>query len=400
MSRSELPVLFLKRHEERRLRRGHPWVFSNEVDVARSPLAGLAPGAPVEVRSHSGALIGSAYANPATLICARMVSRRAGVRLDRERLRARLGAALAVREWLFETPYYRLAYGESDALPGLVCDRYDDVLVVQIGTAGMERLREAVVDVLVELLEPRAVVLRNDGAGRELEGLARYVEVAAGSLDGEVEVVENGARFRVDVRGGQKTGWYYDQRDNRARLAPWCRGRRVLDCFSYAGAWGVAAGLAGARELCFVDASREALEGALANAERNGLGAIARAERGDAFAVLRALAEAGERFDVVVLDPPAFVRRRKDLRAGLEAYRRINRLALRLLAGEGGILASASCSAHLGPDDLLGVVRAAAGQAGVAARVIGRGGQGADHPVHPAMPESAYLKCVFAHVSR
>ncbi len=400
MSRSELPVLFLKRHEERRLRRGHPWVFSNEVDVARSPLAGLAPGAPVEVRSHSGALIGSAYANPATLICARMVSRRAGVRLDRERLRARLGAALAMREWLFETPYYRLAYGESDALPGLVCDRYDDVLVVQIGTAGMERLREAVVDVLVELLEPRAVVLRNDGAGRELEGLARYVEVAAGSLDGEVEVVENGARFRVDVRGGQKTGWYYDQRDNRARLAPWCRGRRVLDCFSYAGAWGVAAGLAGARELCFVDASREALERALANAERNGLGAIARAERGDAFAVLRALAEAGERFDVVVLDPPAFVRRRKDLRAGLEAYRRINRLALRLLAGEGGILASASCSAHLGPDDLLGVVRAAAGQAGVTARVIGRGGQGADHPVHPAMPESAYLKCVFAHVSR
>jgi 23S rRNA (cytosine1962-C5)-methyltransferase len=382
--------LYLKRREERRVRAGHPWIFSNEVDVARSPLGQFTAGEPVTVMAHSGQALGTAYVNPATLICARVVSRRPDRPLDAEGVAQRLARALALRERMRVGPWYRLAYGESDGLPGLVVDRHADTLAVQIATAGMERLRDAVLTALDRLLSPRAVVLRNDSAGRRLEGLETSLSWWRG-VDGEVEVRENGARFVVSPGGGQKTGWFYDHRLNRARVAAWAGGARVLDLFSYCGGFGVQAALGGASEVLCVDSSAEALEGASRAAALNDCAARLGCRRGDAFEVLKALAEEGRRFDLVVVDPPAFARRKRDLPAAREAYRRLNRLAMRVLA-EDGLLFSASCSSHLGVDDLRDALRQAGRSAGRRLSLLEQGHQGPDHPVHPALADSAYLK--------
>jgi 23S rRNA (cytosine1962-C5)-methyltransferase len=385
-----LPRLYLKRREERRLRAGHPWIFSNEVDVTRSPLGQFGAGEPITVMAHSGQALGTAYVNPGTLICARVVSRRPDRPLDAEGIAGRLARALALRERMQVGPWYRLAYGESDGLPGLVVDRHDDVLVVQIATAGMERLHDAVLAALDRLLSPRSVVLRNDGAGRRLEGLETSVSWWRGG-ESEVEVRENGARFVVSPAGGQKTGWFYDHRLNRARVAAWARGARVLDVFSYHGGFGVQAALGGAREVLCVDSSEEALQGAARAAELNGCGDRVQWCRGDAFDVLKDLAAQGSRFDLVVVDPPAFARRKRDVPAAREAYRRLNRLAMRVLS-EDGLLFSASCSSRLGVDDLREVLRQASRGAGRRLSLLEQGHQGPDHPVHPALAESAYLK--------
>ena len=389
-----LPRLYLKRREERRLRAGHPWIYSNEVDVARSPLQDFAPGAPVTVASQSGQPLATAYVNPATLICARVVSRRPDRPLDAERVAERLARALALRERMNVGPWYRLVYGESDGLPGLVVDRYGDTLAVQVATAGMEALAEPVLAALDRLLAPRAVVLRNDGAGRRLEGLDESVSWWRGG-DGPVEVRENGVRFTASPGSGQKTGWFYDHRLNRARVAAWAAGARVLDLFSYRGGFGVQAACAGARDVLCVDSSAEALDGAAQAAALNGRGDRVRCRRGDAFDVLKALHDDGERFDLVIVDPPAFARRKRDLAAAREAYQRLNRLAMRVLV-EDGLLFSASCSSHVSADDLRDALRHAARGAARRVSLLEQGHQGPDHPVHPALAESAYLKAFLA----
>lgn len=390
-------VLYLRKREERRLRSGHPWVFSNEVDVQRSPLTGFEPGQEVDILASGGRWLASGYVNPHSLICARVVSRRAGETLGRELLLRRLREALALRERLYAQPFYRLAFGESDALPGLVVDRYGEVLAVQIGTAGMERLREEIVAALDELLAPRAVVLRNDLGSRALEGLDQYVETALGQVTGPVLLEEHGARFEVDPRAGQKTGWYFDHRPNRARLGVWAGQARVLDVFAYTGAWGVQAAVAGAAAVLCVDSSAAALEQARHNAALNGVESRVDTRSGDAFEVLRELHAAGERYEVVVLDPPAFIRRRRDQRSGEEAYRRVNRLAAQLL-GAGGILVSASCSAHLARERLRELLAAGAHQARRGLQIVEAGEQGPDHPLHPALPETAYLKLYWSRI--
>ncbi len=391
------PPLRLRRGEERRLRAGHLWIYSNEVDVGRTPLAALEPGALVNVLDHRGKVLGTAYVNPHSLICARLLARRPDVELDAAFITARLERALSWRERLFDVPFYRLAYGESDGLPGLVVDRYGADLVVQITTAGMERVRAAVVEALQGLLRPRHLVLRNDTPARELEGLPAYVEAAGGSLPEVLEVEENGARFEVPAVGGHKTGWYYDHRLNRARLQQHARGRTVLDVFSYDGAWAVQALAAGAEAALCVDSSAGALARARDNAARNGVGERLEVMRGDAAEVLAALHEQGRKFDLVVLDPPAFVKRRRDLKAGAAAYRRINGLALRLLPAN-GLLVSCSCSYHMPRERLLSEIRQAALHGGRLLQVVEQGHQGPDHPVHPAMPETDYLKAFFCRV--
>ncbi len=392
MRTPSLPSLVLRRREERRIQRGHLWVYSNEVDTAATPLKAFAPGDPVNVCAAGGRPLGSAYVNPHSLICGRLVSHRPDVVLDRGELDARLRAALALRESLYDRPCYRLVHGEGDALPGLVIDRYDDVLVVQVGTAGMERLQESLVAALVDLLAPRAIQLRNDGQMRALEGLESRVETVHGTLPESLAIDEGGLRFAVPASGGQKTGWFFDQRPNRDRLARYCAGRRVLDLFSYVGAWGLRAAAAGAREVVCVDSSEPALEGLAANAVANGLAGVT-SVRGDAFEVLRALRESGETFDTVVVDPPALIKKRKDHKAGSEAYRRLNRRALQLLA-PGGILLSSSCSYHFSRDDLRIAVERAARQVDVELQLLEQGTAGPDHPVHPAMAETDYLKCL------
>jgi 23S rRNA (cytosine1962-C5)-methyltransferase len=391
------PPLRLKRNEERRLRAGHLWVYSNEVDVAQTPLTEFEPGQAVEIQTGRGKALGTGYVNPHSLICARLLSRDPHHPASGSLIVHRLNVALALRERLYGTPFYRLVHGESDGLPGLVVDRYGDVVVVQMGTQGMERLKAEIIAAVHKVLRPRAVLLRNDAAARDLEGLPHYVETALGEVPPEVAIEENGARFLVDVHQGQKTGWFFDQRENRARARRYVADRRVLDLFSYTGGFGVQAALAGAREVICVDSSDAALVRAARNAELNGVADRVRTQRGDAFDILRDLRSAHERFDVVLVDPPALIPRKKDLREGETAYRRLNQGAMQVLTKD-GILVTSSCSYHLEREVLQRIVGQSARHVDRSAQILEHGYQAPDHPMHPAIAETAYLKTVFARV--
>jgi 23S rRNA (cytosine1962-C5)-methyltransferase len=381
-------TLYLKKNEERRIRSGHLWIFSNEVDTKRSPLKGFAMGEQVRVVTASGSFLGNGYVNPNSLICTRIFSRDPVDRLDGALLRRRIEQALRMRESLFSVPYYRLIYSESDFLPGMVVDRYEDVLVVQLTTAGMEAVRSLITDVLFDLLDPRAILWKNDMAAREIEGLPRIVETT-GVVPEEGRVVENGAILHFPLHEGQKTGWYFDQSPNRLRFASYTRGRDVLDVFSYVGATATAAIRSGARSVTCVDSSGPALEFARRNIE--GQGGPARVELlvQDGFDALKSMKP--NRFGAIMLDPPAFIKRKKDLAAGHEAYLRLNTMAVSLIS-PGGVLSTCSCSQHLSLQDLTDIVRRSGLKAGRTLRILEIGHQGPDHPVHPSMPESAYLK--------
>jgi 23S rRNA (cytosine1962-C5)-methyltransferase len=288
-------------------------------------------------------------------------------------------------------------YGESDGLPGLVLDRFDDVVVGQIGTVGMEAMKPAILEALDKVIAPKTVIWKNDSGARELEGLPGYVETASGPAVEEAVVEENGVRFYVPIGHGQKTGWFYDQAYNRRSLLKYVRGARVLDVFCYLGAWGLAAARAGAREVVCVDSSAPALDLLQRSAAENELQDIVRAERADAFDALAALRAAGEKFDVVIVDPPAFIKRRKDIPKGQAAYRKLNQQAMQVLARD-GILVSCSCSHHLGQDDLIATVQQAARHVDRFAQVVEVGGHAPDHPIHPAIPETRYLKSLFCRV--
>ncbi|MDH4274714.1 MAG: class I SAM-dependent rRNA methyltransferase [Gammaproteobacteria bacterium] len=394
---THLPQLLLKKDEDRRLRAGHEWIYSNEVDVARTPLKNLVPGSCVNIARGDGKIIGSAYVNPHSLICARLYSRKQDTALDQSLVQARIALALQWRQRAFSAPYYRLVYGESDQLPGLIVDRYGDFLVVQINTAGMERVRNELIEALVTVLKPRGILLRNDSGAREQEGLSREVVLVYGEFPDRIECEENGARYELTPFSGQKTGWFYDHRLNRARAAHYAPGRRVLDVFSYLGAWAMPMAMAGAESVTVVDSSSDAIKGLLRNAERNGVRDRFEARTGEAQGELKKLIEEKRQFDLIVLDPPAFVKRKKDLEEGVRAYFHHNQMALRLLATD-GILVSASCSFHLPEEKLIRIVADAARQLNRPVQLVERGHQGPDHPVHPAIVETDYLKAVFFRV--
>jgi 23S rRNA (cytosine1962-C5)-methyltransferase len=392
---AQLPALRLKRNEDRRLHAGHLWVFSNEVDTQQTPLPKFEAGELVRVLAHNDRALGLAYVNPKSLISARMLStwRVPDAAWFAERIRI----ALALRDRLYAEPYYRAVYGESDGLPGLVIDRYGRQCVVQIGTAGMELLKSEIQTAVLQVLKCDAMLFKNDSGARELEGLPSYVETAHGNFDELGQVVEDGLKFSVPLAEGQKTGWFFDQAANRRALAKYVRkGARVLDVFSYVGAWGVRAAQSGGVSVVCVDSSASALELAKKNGERNGLTVSTR--KGDAFDVLEALAKEGARFDVVVVDPPAFAKRRKDLPKALAAYKRLNQLAMQLIADD-GILVSCSCSYHVSAEDLQDAIAKAARAGDKHLQILEFGGQAADHPVHPAIPETRYLKAYFCRVT-
>ncbi len=392
---TDTTILRLKKDEDRRIRAGHVWVFSNEIDVRATPLAGLEPGSPVELRDAGGQFLGRGYANPKSLISVRLLTRDPRQPIDESLLRARLASALRLRERLFGgEPFHRLVFGEGDGLPGLVVDRFGDYLVVQPNTAGIEVMLDTIVGLLAELTGAAGVLIRADSSSREYEGLGAYTRVSHGSVPDVVPIAENGVRFEVPVAGGQKTGWFYDHRANRARLRTYAPGARVLDVFSYIGGWGIQAAAFGARAVVCVDSSEPALEGVRRNAEINGVADRVESRRGDAFDVLGALRTAGERFDVVVLDPPAFIKRKKDVKEGERAYQRLSRLGMELVA-DGGVLVSASCSFHMERDALLRTALRAAVGTGREVQLVEEGHQGPDHPVHLAIPETSYLKAFF-----
>jgi len=398
---AELPALRLKRNEDRRLHAGHLWIFSNEVDTQQTPLTKFTAGELVRVLAHNDRALGLAYVNPQSLISARMLE--TWKLPDVAWLATRIRAALSLRERLYPNPYYRLVYGESDGLPGLVVDRYGSACVVQIGTAGMEMLKAQIQQALEQVLHCQALLFKNDSPAREMEGLPGYVEAAKGEFGGLGQVLEDGLEFQVPLAEGQKTGWFFDQAANRRALSKYVRpDARVLDVFSYVGAWGVRAAHCGAREVLCVDSSAAALELAASNAERNrlneGNGGKLTTVKGDAFDVLEDLAKQRARFDIVVIDPPAFAKRKKDLPKALAAYKRLNQLAMQVTV-DGGILVSCSCSYHVSPEDLQDAIAKAARAADRRLQILEVGGQAPDHPVHPAIPETRYLKAYFCRVN-
>lgn len=390
-------VVKLKKNEDRRLRAGHLWVYSNEVDTANTPLGQYETGQLVEIQTAGGLTLGTGYINPHSLICVRMVSRNTEYWLNHSLLVHRIQVALSLRERLYGKPYYRLVYGESDGLPGLVVDRFGDYLVAQITTAGMERVRDEVVSALQKVLQPAGILFRNDSSMRTMEGLESYNEVVHGEVPERVRLEENGVPFDVPLAAGQKTGWFYDHRENRARLGRYVQGSRVLDLFSYLGGWGVQAAVNGAEQVTCVDSSAAALEQLLDNAQLNGVQDKVTALQGDAFDALKSLRDERAKFDVVVLDPPAFIKRKKDTKKGLEAYRRLNELAMRLLSRD-GILVSASCSFHLSRKELQNLLLKSSRHLDRNLSILEQGFQGPDHPIHPAIPETEYLKAIFCRV--
>ncbi|MDH1262938.1 class I SAM-dependent rRNA methyltransferase [Pseudomonas sp. GD03944] len=386
-----LPSLRLKANADRRLRAGHLWVYSNEIDVAATPLNGFVPGAQAVLEAAGGKPLGIVAVSPNNLICARLLSRDVKHVLDKSLLVHRLNVALSLRERLFDQPCYRLVYGDSDLLPGLVVDRFFDILVVQLASATMEQHKDDVLAALVQVLKPRGILLKNDSAARDAEGLERYVDTPFGLVPEWVALEENGVKFEAPVIEGQKTGWFYDHRMNRARLAPYVKGKRVLDLFSYIGGWGVQAAAFGASDVMCVDASGFALDGVERNAALNGLTDQVACVEGDVFEALKQLKAAEERFDVIVADPPAFIKRKKDIKNGEAAYRRLNETAMRLL-NKDGILFSASCSMHLEEDNLQNILLTSARHLDRNIQLLERGAQGPDHPVHPAIIETRYIK--------
>lgn len=393
-----LPVLRLKPQEDRRLKAGHLWVYSNEVDTTKTPLTGFVPGSLCMLENAQGRALGVAYVNAHSLIAARLLTRQTKTTINRRWLEERLTDALALRQTAFADPCYRWVYGESDGLPGLVIDRFFDDVVVQVNTAGMEALLEPLLEAIDRVVAPRAIQVRADSSMRGLEGLPSYVSVVKGEWPEVLRLKENGVSFEAPAQGGQKTGWFYDHRENRRWLSPWVKGKRVLDLFCYLGGWGIQAAACGADSVTGVDVSTPALEGLLNNARLNGLEAKVTALAGNALDVVTQLAAEGERFDVVIADPPAFIKRKKDFNAGLTAYRHLNEQALRLVSS-GGLLVSASCSMHLPQDSLQDAVRGAARHVDRHLQLLHIGGQGPDHPIHPAIPETQYLKSLMFRVT-
>jgi 23S rRNA (cytosine1962-C5)-methyltransferase len=392
---AQLPALRLKRNEDRRLHAGHLWIFSNEVDTGQTPLPKFKAGELVRVLAHNDRALGLAYVNPQSLIAARLLE--TWKIPDTAWLAARMRTAMTLRDRLYAKPYYRLVYGESDGLPGLVVDRYGSSCVAQIGTAGMERLKPQIQEALIQVVKCDALLFKNDSAAREMEGLPSYVEAAKGSFDAPALVVEDDLEFQAPLLEGQKTGWFFDQAANRRALSKYvAAGARVLDVFSYVGAWGIRAAHDGAREVTCVDSSAAALDLAAANALRNRVKLATR--KGDAFDVLEEFAKQGARFEVVIVDPPAFAKRKKDLPKALAAYKRLNQLAIQVLAPE-GILVSCSCSFHVSAEDLQDAIAKAARGADKHLQILEMGGQAPDHPVHPAIPETRYLKAYFCRIN-
>ncbi len=379
---------FLPKHGAR-VKSGSPWAYSNEVVMDRATKA-LTPGSLVDLLDDKGADLAVAYFNPHSLIAARVLSRDKATAIDTEFFRDRFERAEALRRKFFAKPFYRLIHAEADACPGLVIDRFGDVFVAQSGTAGMDLAEPHWLQALKDEFKPRAIIVKNSAPARAHEGLKEDIRVAHGEADA-VHVEEAGVRHRVDPLTGQKTGWFFDQADNRAFLVGLAKGATLLDAYSYIGPLALGALKAGAKSVVMLDSSQAALDAAAETADAHELGDRCEVRRCDVLQELEELRPSDERFDIVACDPPPFVRSKKDLESGARGYRKLARLAAPLVT-PGGFLALSSCShavdaARFQTECAHGIARA-----GRTARMIRAAGAAPDHPVHPMLPETAYLK--------
>ncbi len=379
-----------------RARPGHPWVFAN--DVLDPPVAALPLGDAVEVVDPTGRVLGRGYCNPHSLITIRIVTR-GDSDIDSPAFYVeRLTATLALRARVLPgRRSFRICAGEADGIPGLLLDRYGDIVVAQLTTLGMERRKDVLKEAIIAAFAPAGGVIRNDVGARALEGLPESAnEVWFGEVPARVEFDENGVRFQADPLEGQKTGFFFDQADNRAFAASRCSGARVLDVYAHTGAWALHALVAGATDAVTIDASAPACALIAENARINHVSDRIRVIQQDARAAMDALHQAGERFDVVCIDPPAFAKSRKKAGIALGAYKAVNAQAARLLK-PGGLLFSSSCSHHVLAERFEEAVVAGIRQAGRGGVLVRRGGQAPDHPILPGVPETEYLKhLVFA----
>jgi 23S rRNA (cytosine1962-C5)-methyltransferase len=388
----KLPSVLLRAGEDRRVRAGHPWVFSNEILMDAETKA-LPAGSLAILRAPGGEALGLATFNPHSLIAARLLTSNPEAVVDALFFGRRIARAAALRDRLIGVPYYRLIHAEADGLPGVIVDRFGDALVVQINSAGIAALTPVLLEALEAELSPRTIVMKNDSPVRELEGLEREVVVAKGEA-GPVEVIENDARFVADLSGGQKTGWFYDQRDNRRFMAGLARDASVLDVYSYSGGFGVLAATEGAQSVICLDRSRAALDAAQAAARANGVEERVSMQKAEAFEALEKLGgTAARKFGVVICDPPAFVKSRKDLKTGAQGYRKLVRLAAPLVT-RSGFFFVASCSHLVEAPVFAEQVRRGLRDAERTGRILRSSGAALDHPVHPNLPETAYLKAL------
>lgn len=389
--------IILKKSEERRILAGHVWIYSNEIDTKLSPLKNFTPGELVTIKTSSHKTLGIGYVNPQTLLAIRLLTKNPQEKIDNDFFIKKINQAYDLRKNCFAKPYYRLIFGESDGLPGMVVDRFNDVLVVQLNTAGAENLQNLLIDSLIHTLKPRAILIKNTSSIRTTENLPSYTKEVYGTAPEEVELEENGLLFKAALKTGQKTGWFYDQRYNRLRLAPYVKDKKVLDVFSYTGSFGIMAATSEATAVTCIDASTTALSQLKQNAELNKVSDKIIVVPGDAFSILKDLQNEGL-FAVIILDPPAFIKRQKDIKAGTEAYLRLHRLALNILE-PGGILFTTSCSLHMSRDMLLDVLRQAMIKENRHITILEQLHQAQDHPIHPAISETNYLKGFIAHVA-
>jgi 23S rRNA (cytosine1962-C5)-methyltransferase len=389
-----LKRILLRKNQERRIKAGHPWVFSNELWKKPSDIL---PGEVVEVADGRGHYLGTGFYNGHSLISVRLFSRDKRD-LDAGFISESIAKADALRQRLYPgSKHYRMVYGESDGLPGLVVDRYGGQLVVEIQSLGLDIRKKLVIGALKETAGPDCIYERSDSYSRKLEGLGPALGVLHGEFSPEVEVEENGLRFRANLEHGQKTGWYYDQRENRAAIRQYAGNARVLDCFCHTGGFALNAAAGGAASVLGLDISEKAIEQCRANAALNGLEKTCVFEKADVMQVLKRKAEAGEKFDMVILDPPAFARNKKSVEPALKGYKEINLRAMQMLP-PGGMLVSCSCSHHIEDEPFRVMLVDAARDARRTLVMFEFRHQAKDHPVLMAMKETQYLKCAVMRV--
>lgn len=390
MANANIPVVLMKQGSSKRFKQGSPWVFSNEIDMTDQTKA-VQAGSVVCLKDSNGTFLGIGSFNPHSLISFRLFASDIETKIDAKFIAKKLRKAAELRKTLVNSPFYRLIHGEADGLPGLIIDRYDDIFACQLNTAGTDLLKNEILQALENEFNPSCIVLRSETQARALEGLEPLNETVKGVLPDFVKLRENGIYFFADLKEGQKTGWFFDQRDNRSFIARFTPNKRVADFYTYAGGFAIHAAIGRAKEVIAIDRSESSLALAKKSAVENNVADRCKFIKADAFEMLEKMNADKEKFGLVICDPPAFAKNRKDIAAGLRGYRKMAKLAAGLVEKE-GFLALGSCSHHVTPEEFFAECSRGIFEKGRSGRLIYQAGAGGDHPVHLRLAQSAYLK--------